>query len=721
MFQKGYPTLLFSLWLLGSQGCINVSPTQSLHVIEGSSVYLSCMTNCGSVMWYINGKVIANSEQQLIIDHLNQTWAGIYECDVKLANGSLLGHAWVANITVKSINAPENQYAFIGSSTTLNCSVDIDSALISWYSSEDPTVNGLSSVSISAVSLRDDHFYICTVVLATSSVSKTIYLHVIAPPTIRYTPPPKMDIVSNRPNNTKYFFVNFSSRPANATTVVWYKNSVRLFNSANITTNLGPLDGNTSLTIPRLIKREDSGLYTVMIENSFNEIPVHMRNCNISFELNVKVLPAMPTNVTIYQSGSAELIIAWNLHPEFLEENASNLTVQMLYPNGQVASQTTVPGSIAQAKMEILPSINYTINIIAYNIDGYVFAIPTHFKTLPGAPYVYSATIQRLNFTAVYLFITFTYNGGADVTHLNVSYRPAGSHLNWTPPIMVNVAKLISLSAEAVTDITQQYNSIGRLEFKITAVNALSFWSVYRVFNETIDLPGAPRIAQVTYINNRPSTAVVQLSEKGSPPIIQVALVAMTPNVHWGLNICGLYMPGDKIVFNLSSLADHDTYAFAAYASNYAGDSPYSAQVTDDAFHASQDTILPLWSIVIVALVGLFVCSSFIIVVTCLRLKRAHLQAKLTTSHESVTSCIKVFPPLAAPLVPRSPTVRAKFYHPKSSPINNTSNNPMMIDDETSCNVFIHHYATVSTESLKYFRDETDFNYLASTSSATDV
>ena len=168
---------------------------------------------------------------------------------------------------------------------------------------------------------------------------------------------------------------------------------------------------------------------------------------------------------------------------------------------------------------------------------------------------------------------------------------------------MVNVAKLISLSAEAVTDITQQYNSIGRLEFKITAVNALSFWSVYRVFNETIgkcnsmkclnsfkymftahvsDLPGAPRIAQVTYINNRPSTAVVQLSEKGSPPIIQVALVAMTPNVHWGLNISGLYMPGDKIVFNLSSLADHDTYAFAAYASNYAGDSPYSAQVTDD-------------------------------------------------------------------------------------------------------------------------------------------
>ena len=42
-----------------------------------------------------------------------------------------------------------------------------------------------------------------------------------------------------------------------------------------------------------------------------------------------------------------------------------------------------------------------------------------------------------------------------------------------------------------------------------------------------------------------------------------------------------LYMPGDKLVFNLSSLADHDTYAFAAYASNYAGDGPYSAKVTE--------------------------------------------------------------------------------------------------------------------------------------------
>lgn len=95
-----------------------------------------------------------------------------------------------------------------------------------------------------------------------------------------------------------------------------------------------------------------------------------------------------------------------------------------------------------------------------------------------------------------------------------------------------------------------------------------------------VDLPGPPCVAQVTYWNGRPSIAVVQLSETGSPPIIQVVLVAMTPNDRRFLNKSGLYMHGDQIVFNLSSLADHDVYAFAAYASNYAGDGPYSAQVT---------------------------------------------------------------------------------------------------------------------------------------------
>lgn len=110
----------------------------------------------------------------------------------------------------------------------------------------------------------------------------------LAPPKICYIPPPKIVITSNRPNNTKYISVIFSSRPANSTTVVWYKNRVRLLDAANITTTLGALEGNTSLMIPQLIKREDSGFYTVVIENSFNKIPAIMRSSNISFELKVK-------------------------------------------------------------------------------------------------------------------------------------------------------------------------------------------------------------------------------------------------------------------------------------------------------------------------------------------------------------------------------------------------------------------------------------------------
>lgn len=80
---------------------------------------------------------------------------------------------------------------------------------------------------------------------------------------------------------------------------------------------------------------------------------------------------------------SVQLTIEWNLHPEFPEENASNLTVQVQYQNGHVAYQTTVPGNIAQTSLALFPGIDYTINLIAYNIDGYVVARPTQFTTLP--------------------------------------------------------------------------------------------------------------------------------------------------------------------------------------------------------------------------------------------------------------------------------------------------------------------------------------------------
>ena len=78
-----------------------------------------------------------------------------------------------------AIFAPADQYALIGESANLNCSVTLSSAQIYWFSFEDPSVNGSSSVSIGAVGVGDDHPFICSVVLYMSTVLRTVYLHVL--------------------------------------------------------------------------------------------------------------------------------------------------------------------------------------------------------------------------------------------------------------------------------------------------------------------------------------------------------------------------------------------------------------------------------------------------------------------------------------------------------------------------------------------------------------
>lgn len=94
------------------------------------------------------------------------------------------------------------------------------------------------------------------------------------------------------------------------------------------------------------------------------------------------------------------------------------------------------------------------------------------------------------------------------------------------------------------------------------------------------DLPGAPCTPFITYVQGKPYIVEVQLSEKGSPPLIEVVLVVMILNAQWILTMPGPYLPGNHVLFNLSSLPDGSTFIFSAYAVNYAGEGPYSPQVT---------------------------------------------------------------------------------------------------------------------------------------------
>ena len=99
-------------------------------------------------------------------------------------------------------------------------------------------------------------------------------------------------------------------------------------------------------------------------------------------------------------------------------------------------------------------------------------------------------------------------------------------------------------------------------------------------YNICSDLPGAPNIIRTTYVLGRPYTAEVQLSDVGSPPILEVVLVVKISNAQLFFPMSGSYMPGDYILFNLSGLPDDSSYTFSAYAVNYAGKGPYSTEAT---------------------------------------------------------------------------------------------------------------------------------------------
>ena len=79
--------------------------------------------------------------------------------------------------------------------------------------------------------------------------------------------------------------------------------------------------------------------------------------------------------------------------------------------------------------------------------------------------------------------MNIAYNGGANISTLNISYRLAGSEFNWSPPALVEVTVFSSHSVEAIIDT--RINKFSYLEFKVAAINSLFFQSNTVVFNET--------------------------------------------------------------------------------------------------------------------------------------------------------------------------------------------------------------------------------------------
>lgn len=102
------------------------------------------------------------------------------------------------------------------------------------------------------------------------------------------------------------------------------------------------------------------------------------------------------------------------------------------------------------------------------------------------APSISSAVIYRLNITTFLLTMNLLTNGGADVKVLNSSYRVIGAGTAWSTPVLIPAVQSAELSVRAVVKVTQSVADSGRVEFKMSALNALSFETSPLVLTETV-------------------------------------------------------------------------------------------------------------------------------------------------------------------------------------------------------------------------------------------
>ncbi|KAL5500501.1 hypothetical protein EMCRGX_G012074 [Ephydatia muelleri] len=557
-------------------------PANGLTVLEGGTINFGCTaSSCvQSLQWVQNGTVRASTASSgacltSILYTVNpldpDRDSGIYQCKAQVTNGTVVTQS-TGMITIARINAPPDQYVLYGATIALSCSIpSLPYAVILWRNGS-TTSDFLPSPIIMDASLSDDHTYTCQGVLnGNTNGYKAINLHVIAPPTILALPPVENVIVPST------LLVNVSvylqSRPWSTTAIMWYKDGNSLANASNMTVTSGNLQGSTSLVVSRTASRQDGGIYTVGITNNLLLLPNNSRYVQANFTLRIKVLPAAPFNININTLTASHATLTWNLSILIPDETPDNVTVTLLYSNGSTVSVIVLSGATTMAVLHYLPGLNYQVKLATTNMDGRVTAAPLSFSAPYGSPQISSWSIYRLNYTAYSFTISVDSNGGAEIAHVNVSYRVAGTSSGWSPTLVSLNPPSEGLVMSGIVRSQEFTASSGPYEFQLSVVNGAYIWSALMERNETVDLPGAPDISTISNSSSRLSSVLtVHLSYNGSPPILQViAMVTGSEGEHQLHNRSGPYLPGDTVYIPLEGLQEGVQYECFAYAVNYAG------------------------------------------------------------------------------------------------------------------------------------------------------
>lgn len=560
------------------QGILNtLIPPEGLTVLEGGTVNFGCSaSNCvQSLQWLKNNtvrySVVSSGSCLSSILYTASPLdpdrdSGIFLCRAQLANGTTVEQP-TGVITVARIVAPHDQYVLYGAKTSLNCSIpSLPGAVILWANGS-AGAQILSSSELTAASLYDDHAYTCIGVLNGNTYGyKTVNLHVIAPPTIVASPPAENVVYPSQ--QLVNLTVHIQSRPWSSTTITWYKDGIRMTNTSNITMTPGDLLGTTSIIISREAARLDGGIYTVVAFNNLLQMSVQA-----SFALRLIVLPAKPVNINVTSVTPFHAILSWNLSMLTPDEAPDSVRVTLMRLNGSTASEMVLAGAVKTTELQYLPGLIYKVKLTTQNVDGNVTSSPLSFSAPYGAPQVSSWRVSRTNYTAYAFIVHLNSNGGADIAHINISYRLPGSSSGWLPAVVIldSSQGSVVLSGIATSNDFTAYN--GPYEFQLSLANEASLASSLMQENETVDLPGAPAVSVMDNTSSRLSSKLtVLLSNNGTPPILQVVVVVTSSQGKQHLyNSSGPYLPGTSIYISLDDLQQGVQYVCYAYAVNQAG------------------------------------------------------------------------------------------------------------------------------------------------------
>ena len=184
------------------------------------------------------------------------------------------------------------------------------------------------------------------------------------------------------------------------------------------------------------------------------------------------VLPTHPADLTVDQTSPTTTLAMWTLTNQTADEGADYLALRLTYSNNRsLVRQTDLSGDKTSKVLDSLaPSTNYSLQLVAINIDGQAASEVRHFTTLEGKPFLNSVQVEQLNHTHFDIVVDVAYTGGGQLHSVEVWYGP-GLHSN-----LVDLEALSGLKWRAQLVLDEEEVQ-GDLEFTVSVRNQFAFQS----------------------------------------------------------------------------------------------------------------------------------------------------------------------------------------------------------------------------------------------------